>query len=246
MKYFFKHHFPDFDRAPTQPAVKKPTYLERLARYGVAGAHPGGLSLTRRLLSTENLGADTVLLDVGCGAGQTSAYIGLHYPCKIVAVDLNPEMVAIAQRKFAQYQLNIHLQQADARHLPFSRATFDLVLSESVTVFTEIAPTLREYYRVLKPGGCLLAIEVTATEPLSATESTVVQQTLGINLLPTTELWRQMFTNAGFSELQVLAQAKIHQSALRSPLINRNFQDYHHIMLRYHAKIHYAVYRCQK
>jgi SAM-dependent methyltransferase len=231
----------------TQKAAEKPTYLERLAQHGVDSAHPGGLTLTHRLLNLENPGADTVVLDVGCGTGQTAAYLGQHYPCKIAAVDLNPQMVALARRKFEALRLNsIHLQQADATALPFREKSFDLILSESVTVFTSIATALKEYYRVLKPEGRILAIEVTANEPLTAAELALVQQILGINQFPTLELWQQMFTAAGFAAVQVLGQSKINPAGLGSHLTSRYFQDYRRLLLKYHAKLKYGVYRCQK
>jgi SAM-dependent methyltransferase len=226
--------------------LENSTYLERLAQFGVNSAHPGGLTLTRRLLHSENPGKNTAILDVGCGTGQTAAYLGLHYPCKITAIDLNPRMIALARDKFAQLQLNIDSQQADATALPFRAKSFDLVLSESVTVFTSIKTALKEYYRVLKPGGRLLAIEVTATEPLTAAEFAAMQQILGINQFPTLELWQQMFTGAGFTTMQVLGQSKINPLGLNSHLTNRYFQDYHRLMLKYHGKLKYGVYRCWK
>lgn len=53
----------------------KPTYQDALAYFGVSGAHPGGLTLTKFLLEQEKITSHTTLLDGGCGTGQTSAYI---------------------------------------------------------------------------------------------------------------------------------------------------------------------------
>lgn len=53
----------------------KPSYQDALAYYGVNGAHPGGLSLTKYLLQQERITSTTQLLDAGCGTGQTSAFI---------------------------------------------------------------------------------------------------------------------------------------------------------------------------
>jgi ubiquinone/menaquinone biosynthesis C-methylase UbiE len=233
--------------AVAQRAAEKPTYLERLAQHGIDSAHPGGFTLTHRLLSQENPGAETVVLDVGCGTGQTAAYLGQHYPCKIVAVDLNPQMVALARHKFDELQLNnINLLQADATALPFRGKSFDLILSESVTIFTSITTALKEYYRVLKPGGRLLAIETTAGGPLTAAELALVQQILGVKQLPTLKLWQQMFTDAGFATVQILGQSRINPAGLGSHLTNRFFRDYHQLLLKYHSKLKYGIYRCQK
>jgi SAM-dependent methyltransferase len=50
----------------------------------------------------------------------------------------------------------VEFRVADATALPFEDATFDVVLVESVTTFIEDkAAAIREYARVLRPGGCV-------------------------------------------------------------------------------------------
>jgi ubiquinone/menaquinone biosynthesis C-methylase UbiE len=226
--------------------MEKPTYLERLAQHGVDGAHPGGLPLTQHLIQAEQITKSSIILDVGCGTGQTAAYLGVNYPCQIVAIDLNPKMIAAARQKFARYQLEIPLFQADAAALPFRRNLFTIVLSESVTVFTEISRSLREYYRVLRAGGRLLAIEATATAPLDQSELAKVKAVLGLTALPTREQWLAMFAKAGFSHVEVVRQAPINSIVPDSPLLNRFFPDWRRIILRNRRQFQYGVYRCVK
>ncbi|HEY8462642.1 MAG TPA: class I SAM-dependent methyltransferase [Bacillota bacterium] len=226
--------------------MKNLTYLERLARHGIDSAHPGGIKLTQMLLANEDINSDTVLMDAGCGTGQTVVYIGTHYPCKIVAIDLNPEMIAKARQKFSQYNLDILLKQASVTQLPFRSNSFDIILSESVTVFTEIDQALREYYRTLKPGGVLLAIEATALQPLTEVEAAEVQAKLGIKYLPTQEAWCESFQKAGFSEVSVLWREPLPRMGFTSFFLTLFFRDYQNIMRRYHHKLQYGVYRCKK
>ncbi|MCR1834683.1 hypothetical protein NSA56_09745 [Oceanobacillus caeni] len=44
-------------------------YLDCLALFGVGGAHPGGLPLTKRILSKEEIDEKQSILDAGCGTG---------------------------------------------------------------------------------------------------------------------------------------------------------------------------------
>jgi SAM-dependent methyltransferase len=226
--------------------MEKPTYLDRLAQYGVNGAHPGGLFLTQQLIQAEQITESSIILDVGCGTGQTAAYLGANYPCQIVAIDLNSKMITAARQKFARHQLKIPLYQADAAALPFRKNFFTIVLSESVTVFTEIPRSLREYYRVLKPGGRLLAIEATAAKPLEQFELVKVKAALGLTALPTREQWLVMFAKAGFANVEVVRQAPINPSASNSPFLNRFFPDWRRIILRHRRQFQYGVYRCVK
>jgi SAM-dependent methyltransferase len=225
--------------------VEKNNYLDLLARYGIDSAHPGGLALTKALLRKETITPEMVLLDVGCGTGLTSAYIAGHYPCHIVAFDINPKMLENARRRFGQSYSNISVFQADAMNLPFQNNSFHIVLSESVTAFTDIRRTLREYHRILKPGGVLLAIETTALLPFTGNEINDVQAVLNISYLPTRDEWLQMFQEAGFSETQVLFQQRIQRLPSFSSEINNVFHEYLSLMFRYRKKMGYGAYHCR-
>lgn len=224
--------------------MEKTAYLDLLAQYGVNCAHPGGFLLTKKLLERENITRETALLDVGCGTGLTSAYIGTRYPCSVTAVDINPLMLEKAEENFKKYHLNIPLIRADVMDLPFHKNSFDIILAESVTIFTKIHRTLREYYRVLKPEGILLDVEVTAIEPLTKDEAEEFQSVLGINYLPTKDDWCKMFREAGFSDVRVLSIQKFGPVGSFSPEINRAFHEYMSLMRRCRNKIMNGVYRC--
>jgi cyclopropane fatty-acyl-phospholipid synthase-like methyltransferase len=225
--------------------VGKVTYLDLLAQYEVNSAHPGGPALTRLLLHNETITPNMTLLDVGCGTGQTVVYIAKHYPCKVIAIDINPKMLEKARQKLAKDQLDIPLIRANAMDLPFHKNSFDIILAESVTIFTKIHRTLREYYRVLKPSGTLLAIEATALSPLTKDETSDFQRVLGINCLPTKDEWRQMFQAAGFPNVQVLLERRMNWMQSLSPKMNQAFGEYFNILFRHRNKFGYGVYRCR-
>ena len=223
----------------------KPNYLDLLAQYNIDSAHPGGLALTKSLLARETITSDTALLDVGCGTGQTTLFIAKHYPCRVVAIDLNRKMLDKAERKIALAGLNIPILRANAMNLPFRKNSFDIVLAESVTTFTEnISRTLREYNRVLKPGGVLLAIEGTALQQLNEREAKELRETLGISSLPTKEEWCQMLKDAGFLSVNVhYLQRMAWMGAFPSELADI-FHEYRSIMFRNRKKFGFGVYRC--
>jgi Methylase involved in ubiquinone/menaquinone biosynthesis len=225
--------------------VEKQTYLDLLAQHSIDSAHPGGLGMTKTLLARETITSDMVLLDVGCGTGQTTLFIAEHYPCRVVAVDINQNMLDKASRKFTESGLRIPLFRADATALPFRRDAFDIVLAESVTIFTSnIDRTLREYYRVLKPGGKLLAIEGTALSPLEKEEAGDLKEALGITLLPTKEQWCRMLTNTGFSDVKVLYHQRMSKMGAFPFQLTGAFHEYRNIMFRFRKKFGFGVYRC--
>src|SRR5262249_10933528 len=67
----------------------------------------------------------------------------------------NPVSVAQTRRRFELMGLRGDIREADARHLDLPDASFDYVYSWGVLHHSpDIAGSLRELMRVLKPGGC--------------------------------------------------------------------------------------------
>lgn len=226
--------------------MAKSKYLDLLAKYKVDGAHPGGFELTKKLLNRENIDSGTVLLDVGCGTGQTASFIAGHYPCQVIAVDINVNMLEEAARRFKRDHTSVDLMFADARQLPLPANSVDFVLAESVTVFTIIPQALQEYARVLKPGGTLIGVEITAETPLSPAELTEVRSVYGLAQVPAPEQWRQLLEQAGFSDIQMTRGKMVPVAGLASLKLRLALSVHLNLLKIFHKKIGYRVFRCRK
>ncbi len=77
---------------------------------------------------------------------------------RTVALDLSRAMGQIARRKIRGWGLRPPLIRARAQALPFPAAHFAAVVSTFPTEFIVEPATLREVYRVLKPGGRLVVV----------------------------------------------------------------------------------------
>ncbi|MGZ4106989.1 MAG: methyltransferase domain-containing protein, partial [Tumebacillaceae bacterium] len=93
--------------------MKELTYHDFLANFGIGGAHPGGMTMTRDILQREGIAKGTRVLDVGCGTGQTSAYLVRQFGCQVTAIDRHPLMLEKARRRFQRERLNVTLVQGD-------------------------------------------------------------------------------------------------------------------------------------
>lgn len=107
-----------------------------------------------------NVQPGETVLDVGFGGGYALEKIAaIVADGRVVGVDISPEMVERARRRFAALieAGTIQIEEADAAALPFEDATFDKVLTVN-TLFFFPAPVacLREMRRVLKPDGRLV------------------------------------------------------------------------------------------
>lgn len=207
-------------------------YQDALALFGIGGAHPGGLGLTKNLLQNETISEQTKILDAGCGTGQTSAFLYKHYQCSVTPIDYHPLMVEKANQRFKAEKLPIRATHGSIESLPFPDHTFDLILAESVTAFTTIPNTLKEFCRVLKPKGVLINLDMTAEKALSHQDSKAIKDVYGVNQVLTENEWHQQLAIAGFQTSQT-----VFSGTILTELFNSNFQENHPPEFQLSAKI---------
>ncbi|MEH7272701.1 class I SAM-dependent methyltransferase [Neobacillus vireti] len=159
--------------------------------------------MTKEILPRENISEKTIILDVGCGTGQTSAYIAEKYKCKITCLDNNEIMLEKAKKRFKSRNLSIETKHGSVESLPFGDESFDLILSESVAAFTDVSKTLPELRRVLKPNGVLLAIEMVLEEPLPKEELTTIKEFYEVPRILTVPEWNSLFQKANFQQINI-------------------------------------------
>jgi SAM-dependent methyltransferase len=100
--------------------------------------------------------APSRILETAAGTGiVTAALAGALPEAEIVATDLNPAMLDVAQGRTRSRLVSF--QPADAQQLPFGTSEFDLVVCQfGVMFFPDRVGAYREARRVLRPGGWLL------------------------------------------------------------------------------------------
>ncbi len=97
------------------------------------------------------------LLDLCCGTGDLAMAMQAGGAGEVVGTDFAPEMVRLAEAKGGD---SIRFQVADATHLPFADATFDVAtVGFGVRNLEDLDAGFREACRVLRPGGRFLVLE---------------------------------------------------------------------------------------
>lgn len=104
--------------------------------------------------------SDEQILEFGFGTGQNLVFARQrNRNTQLTGVDIDPKVKAIAERKLARLDLRLALDLYDGETFPYPDNSFDKVFSS--LVFHQLdsetkRSSLREIYRVLKPGGKLV------------------------------------------------------------------------------------------
>jgi arsenite methyltransferase len=118
--------------------------------------HPGGASLTSRLLQAMRVGPGDLVVDVACGPGASALQLARETGCHVVGVDL-----AAPRRPAADPR--VRFVEGDAEALPLEDASVDGVLCEcALCTFPDKPAAAREFARVLRPGARLALSDLTA------------------------------------------------------------------------------------
>lgn len=107
---------------------------------------------------------ERTLLDVGCGPGML-VETAVERQLRFVGVDLSFPM-AMACHKRLQATRSGQALRGSAEALPLASSAFDLVLCMGILEYLpSIGVALREFHRVLRPGGLLIASMLNPRSP---------------------------------------------------------------------------------
>ncbi len=103
-----------------------------------------------------------LVLDVATGPGGVALALAARTDCRIVGIDLSPEMLDQGRRNVAAAgrgdQISLVLGQGE--RLPFADGTFDGVMfSYLLRYVADPAATIAELARVVRPGGTVASLE---------------------------------------------------------------------------------------
>ncbi len=105
------------------------------------------------------------LLDVATGTGDLALHISRELPeVEVLGVDFCEPMLDVARRRGLR-----HLLCADAMRLPLPDNSFDaLTTAFGLRNLPDYPAALREFHRVLRPGGHLLVLELSIPSDFAA------------------------------------------------------------------------------
>ena len=116
-------------------------------------------ALARRV--AERLPPESRVLEVAPGPGYFAIELAKLGSYRVTGLDISRTFVDIARRNASKSGVEVDFRQGDAAAIPFENESFDFLLCRAAFKnFTQPVRALQEMYRVLKPGGRALIIDL--------------------------------------------------------------------------------------
>jgi ubiquinone/menaquinone biosynthesis C-methylase UbiE len=149
--------------------------------------------------------------DIACGTGILADRIerDLHPP-EVYGVDMSQGMLSQARSR----STTVQWLRGPAEQLPFDDGALDAVVTTSAFHFFDQPAALREFHRVLAPGGLAAVSTLSARHPLLQGSSSTKWKP---SHNPSPAEMRQLFEGAGFTVAE--------QHRVRRPLWTRAISD---------------------
>lgn len=150
-----------------------------------------------------NLRTSETVLDVGCGSGRLIPFIKNIIGEKgiLIELDFSEEMLKIGKKKYLHH--NLFFVQSDAQDPALKSNLFTTIICMALFPHLDNKPrTMKQFYRILKPGGKLIIAHQMSREELNQFHRKV-KGPVTKDLLPGEGEMRHLFASAGFHNLTI-------------------------------------------
>lgn len=133
------------------------------------------------------------IADIACGTGIFADRIQRELGAEVTGVDMAEGMLDQARARSSK----VSWRSAPAEKLPFEDDELDAVVTTSAFHFFDQPPALREFHRVLRPGGIAAVTTMSPRQagPLHGLSSHLLNPVH----TPKPSAMKQLFTDAGFT-----------------------------------------------
>jgi SAM-dependent methyltransferase len=139
--FYEKTPFPNYDGLDSRDSLRR----------------KAGDGIFARLLD-QQVSHEATILEVGCGTGQMSNFLGMGWGRTVIGADVCMNSLALAKGFRDRFSINnAHFVQMNLFRPAFAEGTFDVVLSNGVLHHTsDCGGAFRSIARLVKPGGFII------------------------------------------------------------------------------------------
>lgn len=180
----------------TAEDIKKMSYNEIIGLVRETNRTPGGLTTIRKVSEKLMLNSNSKILDIGTSTGHSALEFSRLLNCEVIGIDINPMSLETAEERTKRFKLEkAKFVLDDATNMKFDDETFDVVFAGNVTsLVNDRGAALKEYWRVLKPSGYLVAVPMYYIKTPSDKLVDDVRKAIRVNITPLYKTdWKNFF-----------------------------------------------------
>ena len=159
----------------------------------------------RKFFQWLELTPESNVLEIASGSGGPALFIARSTGCRITAIDNNENAIATANRQAKEQGLDmqVQFQYGDASMpLAFADGTFDaIVCIDAINHLPGRLQVLKDWFRLLKPGGRMLFTDPITVTGLLTNEEIAIRSSIGFFLFTPPDVDTQLIREAGFELL---------------------------------------------
>jgi ubiquinone/menaquinone biosynthesis C-methylase UbiE len=168
-------------------------------------------ALARRVAAEIPRGSD--VLEVAPGPGYFAIELAKLSGYQVTGLDISHTFVEIGRKNANEAGVKVDFRHGNASNMPFADQSFDFLLCRAAFKnFSQPERALQEMYRVLKPGGRALIIDLRKDAPQASVSQAVDEMRLGrVNTLITKLTFRFMLLKRAYTRTefeQMLAETE--------------------------------------
>ncbi len=198
------------------------------------------LNTNRYMAQTAKINANDAVLDAGCGVGGAAIYMANEFDAVVKAISLSELQIATAikntEKSTSKHKVSFQVQ--DYCNTSFEDASFDVIWAcESSSSASDKSKMLKEWARLLKPGGRLIILDFFKSESASDQNNWLAEwaNLWAMSPLVTSNDFAEAIQAAG---LNVLSIDDLSNEI--APTVNRMYWSY--LLGKYPSRIYNALF----
>jgi cyclopropane fatty-acyl-phospholipid synthase-like methyltransferase len=168
--------------------------------------HYHGTVAVDQAIEALGLSAQSRVADIGSGIGGPARYIAEKTGCRVIAVELQPDLNRLAEELTARCGLSGQITHVcgDVLQVPIEAGAYDAAVSWlALYHIADHQALLAKIHGALKPSGGLYAEDICSRGPFTAEEQELVSVKLFGQYMPGIARYRQDLEVAGFAEIDI-------------------------------------------